>query len=107
MLLMAATQFEKSAVLKDKSLFTNGTGFRSIQTVYEGKGDPADHSPFRWPTMKDRWMELCEMALLESDSEKFRAILAELGQLLNDSAAVFALPEQPADSAPSLPNEPV
>ena len=56
--------------------------------------------------MKDRWMELCEMALSESDAEKFRAILAELSRLLDNSAAVFAPSEQPSGNLPIFPNEP-
>jgi hypothetical protein len=34
--------------------------------------------------MKDRWTELCEQAVTELDSNKFRAILRELNQLLDE-----------------------
>lgn len=34
--------------------------------------------------MKDRWTELCEQAVTELDPRKFRAILQELNQLLDE-----------------------
>jgi hypothetical protein len=36
--------------------------------------------------MKDRWTELCELAVTELDRTKFRAILQELNQLLDDKS---------------------
>lgn len=38
--------------------------------------------------MKDRWTELCELAVTELDRVKFRAILRELNQLLDDRGSV-------------------
>lgn len=36
--------------------------------------------------MKDRWTELCELAVTELDPTKFRAILRELNQLLDEKS---------------------
>jgi hypothetical protein len=38
--------------------------------------------------MKDRWTELCELAVTELDRTKFRAILRELNQLLDEKNLV-------------------
>jgi hypothetical protein len=38
--------------------------------------------------MKDRWTELCESAVTELDRTKFRAILQELNQLLDEKGSV-------------------
>jgi hypothetical protein len=38
--------------------------------------------------MKDRWTELCESAVTELDRTKFRAILRELNQLLDERGSV-------------------
>jgi hypothetical protein len=38
--------------------------------------------------MKDRWTELCELAVTELDRTKFRAILQELNQLLDEKSPV-------------------
>jgi hypothetical protein len=40
--------------------------------------------------MKDRWTELCESAVTELDQAKFRAILRELHQLLDERGSVPA-----------------
>jgi hypothetical protein len=36
--------------------------------------------------MKDRWTELCQLAVTELDRTKFRAILQELNQLLDEKS---------------------
>jgi hypothetical protein len=36
--------------------------------------------------MKDRWTELCELAVTELDRTKFRAILQELNHLLDEKS---------------------
>jgi len=38
--------------------------------------------------MKDRWTVLCESAVTELDRTKFRAILQELNQLLDECGSV-------------------
>ena len=41
--------------------------------------------------MKDRWTELCEQAISELDPQKFRAILRELNELLDEKEDYAAL----------------
>jgi len=48
--------------------------------------------------MKDRWMELCELAATEEDLVKFRTILQELHSLL-DGESPEELPLQSIESA--------
>jgi hypothetical protein len=38
--------------------------------------------------MKDRWTELCESAVTELDRTKFRAILRELNEILDQRGSV-------------------
>lgn len=38
--------------------------------------------------MKDPWTELCELAVTELDRTKFRPILRELNQLLDERGAI-------------------
>jgi hypothetical protein len=38
--------------------------------------------------MKDRWTELCESTVTKLDRAKFRAILRELNQLLDERGSV-------------------
>jgi hypothetical protein len=38
--------------------------------------------------MKDRWTELCESAVTELDPAKFRAIVREMNQLLDERGFV-------------------
>lgn len=61
--------------------------------------------------MKDRWTELCELAVTELDRTKFRAILQELNQLLDEKSLAptarhgqWDLPKRKFDSeAPRSP----
>jgi len=49
--------------------------------------------------MKDRWTELCEQAITELDPQKFRAILRELNELL-DEEEEFASPQSESSPTP-------
>jgi hypothetical protein len=51
--------------------------------------------------MKDRWTELCELAIQEADPQKFRAILRDLNELL-DEKQDFKLPSASDQPDPSL-----
>ena len=45
-------------------------------------------SPTRWATVqgktKERWLELCERATVEQDTQKLMALIAEINQLLEE-----------------------
>jgi hypothetical protein len=47
--------------------------------------------------MKDRWTELCELAVTELDRTKFRAILQELNQLLDEKSPTPTVRQAPWD----------
>ena len=51
--------------------------------------------------MKDRWTELCEQAVTEVDPHKFRALLSELSQMLDEETVPDDAPV--SDSLSSLP----
>ena len=46
------------------------------------------HLPTRWATVqgktKERWLELCERATVEQDTQKLMALIAEINQLLEE-----------------------
>lgn len=54
--------------------------------------------------MKDRWTELCESAVTELDRTRFRAILQELNELLDECGSLPCSRQTPR-LAPARPSE--
>lgn len=46
-------------------------------------------------TVKERWMELCEQAATEQDSEKLLSIVQEISRLLEEKDAAARANRQP------------
>ena len=53
---------------------------------------------------KERWLELCERALLEPDSNKFRQLLTEIHALLNENEETVAQLGTDSLSSPPAPS---
>lgn len=53
---------------------------------------------------KERWLELCERALMEPDSNKFRKLLTEIHALLDESEETLGEMQTDSLSSPPTPS---
>ncbi len=54
------------------------------------------------PTNKQRWLELCEKAVKEPDSVRFRQLIGEINELLDDSDGSVEPQLQPVQLSESI-----